>query len=49
VIARTHLTDIDSKIARLTALRSEVTRMIGECEHGRVCDCRVIPQESPHF
>lgn len=48
VIARTHLTDIDSKIARLTALRSEVTRMIGECEHGRVCDCRVIQVLADH-
>jgi len=48
VIARAHLTDIDSKIARLTALRSEVQRMIGECEHGRVCDCRVIQVLADH-
>lgn len=48
VIARAHLTDIDSKIARLTALRSEVRRMIGECEHGRVCDCRVIRVLADH-
>ena len=47
-IARAHLTDIDSKIARLSALRSEVRRMIGECAHGRVCECRVIKVLADH-
>ena len=41
-IARTHLDAIDEKIARLTALRGEVRRMIEEGEHGRVAQCRVI-------
>lgn len=48
VIARAHLKDIDSKIARLIALRSEVGRMIEECAHGRVCDCRVIQVLADH-
>lgn len=48
VIARAHLRDIDSKIARLTALRGEVKRMAEECEHGRVGDCRVIQVLADH-
>ncbi len=48
VIARAHLADIDSKIARLTALRSEVGRMVEECSHGRVCECRVIEILADH-
>ncbi len=47
-IARVHLRDIDSKIARLTALRSEVRRMTDECAHGRVGDCRVIQVLADH-
>ena len=42
VIARAHLTEIDDKIARLTALRAEVKRMVDEGEHGHVAQCRVI-------
>lgn len=42
LIARLHLADIDEKIARLTALRGEVKRMVDEGAHGRVADCRVI-------
>lgn len=48
VIARAHLADIDNKIARLTALRSEVGRMVRECSHGRVCECRVIHVLADH-
>ena len=48
VIARTHLREIDSKIARLTALRSEVKRMTDDCAHGRVGDCRVIQVLADH-
>ncbi len=46
-IARTHLADIDHKIARLSALRTEVARMT-ECEHGSVADCRVIEVLGDH-
>jgi DNA-binding transcriptional MerR regulator len=41
-IARAHLSDIESKIARLKALRSEVRRMIDQCARGRISNCRVI-------
>lgn len=47
-IARVHLKEIDSKIARLTALRTEVRRMTEECAHGRVGDCRVIQVLADH-
>lgn len=47
-IALRHLADIDSKIARLTALRAEVSRMTEECAHGRVADCRVIEVLADH-
>ena len=42
VIARCHLLEVDRRIAQLSALRSELRRMIEECGHGRVCECRVI-------
>jgi DNA-binding transcriptional MerR regulator len=48
VIARAHLMEIDSKISRLTALRSEVQRMLDECAHGRVGECRVIRVLADH-
>lgn len=47
-IARSHLADIDDKIARLQALRIEVKRMVDECEHGRVAQCRVIEVLGDH-
>lgn len=41
-IAREHLHDIDSRIARLTALRGEIHRMLKHCRRGRVADCRIL-------
>jgi DNA-binding transcriptional MerR regulator len=41
-IARDHLAAITHKIARLSALRREVTRMIEQCRRGRIAECRVI-------
>jgi len=41
-IARKHLADIESKIARLEGLRAEVRRMIEQCARGEVKDCRVV-------
>ncbi len=41
-IAMNHLREIDQRIARLTALRAELSRMVEECGHGHICDCRVI-------
>lgn len=47
-IAQQHLAAIDSRIARLTALRAEVARMTEECSHGRVAECRVIEVLANH-
>jgi DNA-binding transcriptional MerR regulator len=47
-IARRHLVDIDEKIARLTALKFEVTRMIENCAHGSIGQCRVIEVLADH-
>jgi DNA-binding transcriptional MerR regulator len=41
-IAMNHLREVDQRIERLTALREELSRMIEECGHGHVCDCRII-------
>jgi DNA-binding transcriptional MerR regulator len=42
VITRRHLSEVERRIAQLNALRGELLRMVDECSHGRVCDCRVI-------
>lgn len=47
-IARSHLSEIDRRIAKLQALREELTRMIEECGHGRICDCRIIEALADH-
>jgi DNA-binding transcriptional MerR regulator len=41
-IAMNHLREIDERITRLQALRGELSRMISECGHGHICDCRII-------
>ncbi|MFA5957795.1 helix-turn-helix domain-containing protein [Hyphomicrobium sp.] len=41
-IARHHLSEIRSRIARLRALEREVQRMLAECACGRISECRVI-------
>lgn len=40
--ARERLSEVDSRIASLKALRTELVRMIDGCSSGRVVDCRVI-------
>jgi DNA-binding transcriptional MerR regulator len=47
-IARSHLSEIDRRIASLQALKGELTRMIDECGHGRICDCRIIEALADH-
>ena len=47
-IARAHLSDIDHKIARLVALRSEVRHMVEQCARGRIKECRVIEVLADH-
>lgn len=47
-IARNHLGEIERRIASLKALKGELTRMIEECGHGRICDCRIIEALADH-
>lgn len=46
-IAQLHLADIDSRIARLTALREEVARLVG-CDSSKIAECRVIEVLADH-
>ena len=41
-IAKDHLVAVERRIARLTALKSELERMIEQCRGGRIANCRVI-------
>ena len=41
-IARDHLAAVEARIARLTALKEELQRMVTQCGTGTVADCRVI-------
>ncbi|MCJ8141107.1 MerR family transcriptional regulator [Falsirhodobacter halotolerans] len=41
-IARQRLAEVEARIARLTALRRELERMLSCCAHGTVGECRVI-------
>jgi DNA-binding transcriptional MerR regulator len=47
-IAREHLADVDRKIADLAALRGELDRIIGQCGHGTVAECRIIEALASH-
>ncbi|WP_417584828.1 MerR family transcriptional regulator [Pelagibacterium sp.] len=47
-IARSHLLEIDRRIASLKALKSELSRMVNECGHGRICDCRIVEALADH-
>ena len=42
VIARRQLKQVERRLARLEALRTELERMINECSGGRTADCRVL-------
>lgn len=47
-IALRHLREIDARIERLQALHHELQRMVEECGHGKVCECRVIQILADH-
>ena len=47
-IAKRHLTDINSRIERLAALKTEVSRMIKQCAKGTVAQCRIIDVLAHH-
>jgi len=47
-IAARHLAEITERIGRLEALREELQRMVNECGHGRICECRIVEVISDH-
>lgn len=47
-IARARLAEVTRRIASLMDLKQELERMIGECAHGSVCECRVIEILADH-
>jgi len=48
LIAKKQLTAVKARIARLTALKAELERMITQCAQGTIADCRVIESLSDH-
>ena len=46
-IAKEHLTEVERKIADLKALQRELGKMIDQCRHGTVAECRIIEALSP--
>jgi len=48
VIARTQLQDIEHRMARLQSLKTELERMVAQCQGGEVQDCRVIEVLADH-
>jgi DNA-binding transcriptional MerR regulator len=47
-IAGRQLEEVEQRLKRLKVLQKELKRMLAECGHGRVCDCRVIEVLSDH-
>jgi DNA-binding transcriptional MerR regulator len=47
-IARRHRDAVERRIGQLVALRGELDRMVEECSHGRVGECRVIETLADH-
>ena len=41
-ITRVHLQDVNQRIERLAALRTELERMIDVCKGGSIAECRII-------
>ena len=48
VIARAQLAEVESRLARLPALKGELERMVVQCAGGRIADCRVIEVLGDH-
>lgn len=47
-IAIRHLGEITERIRQLEALRDELARMVEECGHGRICECRIVEVIGDH-
>ncbi len=41
-IARTHLAEVNQRMARLTTLKLDLERMIDICRGGQIANCRII-------
>jgi DNA-binding transcriptional MerR regulator len=48
IIARQRLMEVEQRIASLSALKTELKRMIEGCRRGRVKECRVIEVLADH-
>jgi Cu(I)-responsive transcriptional regulator len=46
-IARAHLTEVELKLADLTALGAELRQLIDQCQHGTIAECRIIEALAP--
>ncbi len=44
---REHLSEVERKLADLTALRRELTALLGQCRHGIVAECRIVEALAP--
>jgi DNA-binding transcriptional MerR regulator len=47
-LVRARLTEVEDRILKLTALRTELTGMLQSHQHGTVADCRVVEVLSDH-
>ncbi len=47
-IASSHLAMINQRIARLSALKSELQHMIENCQGGQVAECRIVETLAAH-
>lgn len=47
LIATAHLAEVERKISDLSALHSELTRVLGSCRHGTIADCKIIESLAP--
>ncbi len=48
LIARDHLAEVEERIARLSALRAELKRMIAQCAGGKIAECSVMESIADH-
>jgi len=47
-VAKHHLEEVEARLARLSALRDELRRMVSQCAGGKVESCRIIEVLSDH-
>ncbi|ODU20418.1 MAG: MerR family transcriptional regulator [Sphingomonas sp. SCN 67-18] len=46
-LARTHLAEVERKIADLLALRRELSGLLEQCSRGTIADCRILGALGP--